>query len=356
MKKAEIEDLINEVFEREFERFAKVVCDPLYYKNSFLQYAIENHNSLQCIVRTYLELLKAVAPFTKEKFDAWEINQLLVYLNMYQNKANLEFVSGQMSKLANTFPGAPYIIREMQERFKGFRSILAKLRGIEVSRKTLQFLLSSFESILEFQKLNKREKSIAGEILQQLLEKSLKKNPVKDLIGYRHIIYAYDNSDKEDILIPFVYELSDIVKVFCQEKGFDIPVSKDYIKNPKDTGYQSLHFTIDIVGALTEVQIRTGAMHENAEHGSANHDAVYKNTAIQNFLGGFMYGISRKMGRISWHKGIGLLESLSLSNFPVCMTPHSEVPPTPAQLQAFSNTAMLESIVELSPRFDNVAA
>ena len=147
--------------------------------------------------------------------------------------------------------------------------------------------------------------------------------------------------------------MSELVKAFCQERGFDISVSKDYIKNPKDTGYQSLHFTINIVGALTEVQIRTGVMHENAEHGSANHDEVYKNTSIQNFLSNFMYGIAKEMGRISWHTGIGLLESLSLSNFPVCVTPHSEVPPTPAQLQAFQDSDMLKSIVELSPRFDD---
>ncbi len=355
MKKFEIESLVDEVFAREFERFAEIICNPLYYKNRFLQYGMEHHNSLQCIVRTYLEMLKTASPLTKEKFDTWEINQLLVYLNMYKNTDSLDFVSGQMSELAKSFPGAPYIIREIQERFKGFRSVLAKLREIEVTRETLQFLLSSFDSILEFKKLNKREKSVAGEILQQRLNKSSQKNPVKDLIGYRHVVYAYDNSDDEQILIPFVYELSAIVKTFCQEKGFDIPVSKDYIKNPKDTGYQSLHFTIDIVGALTEVQIRTGAMHENAEHGRANHDAVYKNTAIQNFLGGFMYGISRKMGRISWHKGIGLLERLSLSNFPVCVTPHSEVPPTPAQLQAFPDTAMLQNIVNHSPKFGDVA-
>jgi GTP pyrophosphokinase len=48
---------------------------------------------------------------------------------------------------------------------------------------------------------------------------------------------------------------------------------KDYIARPRMTGYRSLHTTlqIDAPSAIVEVQVRTRAMHEEAEHGCAAH-------------------------------------------------------------------------------------
>jgi (p)ppGpp synthase/HD superfamily hydrolase len=59
----------------------------------------------------------------------------------------------------------------------------------------------------------------------------------------------------------------------CLNKNYNILTEtfKDYIKNPKPNGYQSIHFCIKLNNKLIETQIRTTKMDEFAEEGGAAH-------------------------------------------------------------------------------------
>lgn len=85
----------------------------------------------------------------------------------------------------------------------------------------------------------------------------------------------------------------------------------DYIANPKENGYQSLHTAVvGPEGKVMEVQIRTPKMHEEAELGVCAH-WLYKGTDISNRSTGYDAKINWLRQVLEWQEDLGDLSGLA---------------------------------------------
>ncbi len=101
--------------------------------------------------------------------------------------------------------------------------------------------------------------------LKKILRKTIALKELTDLIAFRIIV-----DKKEDC-----YKVLDIIYNIY---SVNVEKSKNYIANPKDNGYRSLHVIV-VVGIYErniEIQIRSRKMHNTAESGTANHDEYKK--------------------------------------------------------------------------------
>ena len=155
--------------------------------------------------------------------------------------------------------------------------------------------------------------------LESELTKLLEKSDIHDRFGIRGIVLNNDSED-DHIEIQKLMKLSGYFhniltksnrkhfytfldwvnenpKIDEYTKGrlmhilkipFRIYNIKDYITNPKENGYQSLHYVLQaemysdyMPGAEFEVQLRTLTMHQHAVNGESNHQ-VYKDSIDDN--------------------------------------------------------------------------
>ncbi len=104
---------------------------------------------------------------------------------------------------------------------------------------------------------------------------------VYDIHGMKHIIHSVNGNDDEQTLIEYCYKVQDFLKKYYNEnKMYLIPTrEKDYIKEPKENGYQALHLSGVVIPEHSrrfETQIKTARMEEVAKYGNANHALKYK--------------------------------------------------------------------------------
>lgn len=136
--------------------------------------------------------------------------------------------------------------------------------------------------------------------LRQQLERELNGNGIAALVQGRpkHIYSIVKKMRGKSLDFDQVFDIRALRVIAADVKGCYAalgfvhsrftPVSgefDDYIAKPKSNGYQSLHTVVrDDAGRAVEIQIRTQAMHEHAEHGVAAHWA-YKEAGAKGYAG-----------------------------------------------------------------------
>jgi len=147
---------------------------------------------------------------------------------------------------------------------------------------------------LLLEKKDAKEKYLI-EVKDKLTEKVAEARIKNSKIDYRqkHLYSLWKKLQKYNMDIGKIYDIiamrvmvdtvSDCYHILGIIHGEWTPVPnriKDYIAMPKANGYQSLHTTIFTgTGGIVEIQIRTHAMHEQAENGIAAH-FVYKEKGV----------------------------------------------------------------------------
>lgn len=179
-------------------------------------------------------------------------------LGIWQIKWELEDLSFRFMQ--------PQAYRELAKALLETR--VAREQSIETARSTLQEDLAAFGLQAQVQGRPKHLYSIH----KKMRGKHLALERVFDLRALR-------------VIVPTVTDcyavLSRLHEKYTPVEGeFD-----DYIARPKPNGYQSLHTVVlGADGRAMEVQIRTAAMHEHAEHGVAAHWA-YKEAGARGYAG-----------------------------------------------------------------------
>lgn len=159
----------------------------------------------------------------------------------------------------------PYVFPEHYQNF-------VKTSTIEISKrkKILSRIIKDVENGLKkdtipYYSVKGRAKTYYS-LYRKLITKERKIDTVYDLIAIRIVTYTVEQC----------YEILSVLHQLYDPLNNRV---KDYINEPKENGYQSIHTTLTAVdGTIFEVQIRTREMDEYAEYGVATHWAYKQGT------------------------------------------------------------------------------
>lgn len=245
-----------------------------------------------------------------------------------KEKKNVRDLRNDALYSASSIPNALELYGNMLMATEDLKNIahakaLKKYHDEIVNRKYLSGLRSNFNEIYSIIDKNYdarfliegRRKSLIStdEKIIKLLDEKRSLDLLRDTSGFRILLFGENSLDlvnncysiMEDIIKHFIEkgltlceaELVKNTENFdsTQHPGIIIPKKsgiskvfaygiKDYILNPKENGYQSVHVVFrSTTGSCFEIQIRTFDMHVNAESGTANH-TKYKKKKYENIF------------------------------------------------------------------------
>lgn len=235
-----------------------------------------NGDTVVKILHSYSQDLKASAIENNNGIDLAHSNCLLLMIDLLEHN---DFLTTQSQKIREFYKFMaekyPFLAFTFKGRIKSLIRLEEKING----------------NIVEFIYDYHREHGVyppEAEIKDQI-------GRIKDLIAYRIVVslprcHVNPGEDKQEREKGYLYEIANALPDFLEERGFQPELSgietvsqtieepyrqyyRDYIENPNNFGYRSLHISFfdNTSRSNIEVQIRTKEMDDNAEIGPANH-------------------------------------------------------------------------------------
>ncbi|WP_031547362.1 guanosine polyphosphate pyrophosphohydrolase [Oribacterium sp. FC2011] len=230
------------------------------------------------ILHNYSADLKKDALLTRNQLDIAHCNFLLELSEILEHN---EFLTSESQRIQDFYiylsEKYPFLSFNLKGRIKSILRAEKKFNGYIV-----QFIYDYYLEHNEYPPISALKAKV---------------NNFRDLIAYRIVISlpAGNRSEGQDLEteeLKYLYEMANVLPEFLEERGFTAelaamkqhntsplmsaavqPYYRDYIANPRSSGYRSLHITFydRISRNFTEVQLRTKDMDDYAEIGTANH-------------------------------------------------------------------------------------
>jgi len=175
---------------------------------------------------------------------------------------------------------------------------MGKIKGLLEDYSFPYVYPKEYEEVQEILKAKGKVKQEQLEKIYRSFQKELAKHNITNFKGdfrIKHLYSLYKKLLRNDMNIEKIYdvaalrlivpEIEDCYRILGVVHKLWKPLPgriKDYIAFPKPNGYQSLHTTVLTHEAgIIEIQIRTGAMHQEAEYGIASHFSYKEGISAQ---------------------------------------------------------------------------
>lgn len=230
------------------------------------------------IIHNYTADLREDALMTNNQIDLLHCDFLDQITNLLEHN---DFLTSQSQRIREFYKymvaNYPFLAFTFKGRIKSLVRAEAKFNGNIV------------EYIYDYYLKNEKYPSI--------MELKNRLTTFRDLIAYRIVIslpkcHLKEGESRKEREIEYLYEIANQLPQFLKQYGFRAeiaglereneslkldrnaaPYYRDYIINPGENDYRSLHVTFfdEISRCYVEVQLRTKDMDDNAEIGNANH-------------------------------------------------------------------------------------
>lgn len=250
------------------------------YKKLIVQYSTDPRVTVIKIADR-LEVMRSLSIFPKTSRDRKILETMMLYIPL-AHQLGLYNIKSEMEDIY-----LKYVEPEQ------YRYITNKLKATEKDR---QRLTEEFVKPLA-QKLSdagvkyvlKVRTKAAYSIYKKMQAQKVPFEGVYDVFAMRFIIHCDGDLKEEKDLCWKVYSY------VTEEYEPDTSRLRDWITNPKDNGYESLHITVkNREGVSIEVQIRTERMNDIAENGHAAHwsyKGVQSEQTLQRWLSSVRYNL-----------------------------------------------------------------